>query len=66
MRFEATVEVVEYLGDEQLAHLALGDVKVQAKLPVEERLDNGQKATFSVARDKLRFFDAETEERIAI
>jgi multiple sugar transport system ATP-binding protein len=65
VRFEATVEVVEYLGDEQLAHLALGDVKVQAKLPVEERLDNGQKATFSVARDKLRLFDAETEERVA-
>ena len=65
VRFEATVEVVEYLGDEQLAHLALGDVKVQAKLPVEERLDHGRKATFSIARDKLRLFDAETEQRVA-
>jgi ABC-type sugar transport system ATPase subunit len=66
VRFGATVEVVEYLGDEQLAHLSLGDASVQAKLSVEEQLQHGQKATFSVARDKLRFFDAETEERIAV
>jgi multiple sugar transport system ATP-binding protein len=33
--YDATVEVVEYLGDEQLAHLRLGDTDVIAKLPVE-------------------------------
>jgi ABC-type sugar transport system ATPase subunit len=65
VRFDATVEVVEYLGDEQLAHLSLADTPVQAKLSVEEKLLHGQRATFSVARDKLRFFDAETEERVA-
>jgi multiple sugar transport system ATP-binding protein len=65
VRFNATVEVVEYLGDEQLAHLSLGETSVQAKLSVEEHLQHGQQATFSIPRDKLRFFDAETEQRIA-
>jgi multiple sugar transport system ATP-binding protein len=65
VRFDATVEVVEYLGDEQLAHLRLNDTAVQAKLAVEERLENGKQATFSIARDKLRLFDSQTEQRIA-
>ena len=65
VRFTATVEVVEYLGDEQLAHLSLGGTPVQAKLPVEEQIQHGRQETFSVARDKLRLFDAETQERIA-
>ena len=43
VRFDATVEVVEYLGDEQLAHLSLGDTPVQAKLSVEEKLQHGQR-----------------------
>jgi multiple sugar transport system ATP-binding protein len=62
--FKATVEVVEYLGDEQLAHLSLGETPVQAKLPVEQKLQHGQQATFSIARDKLRLFDAATEQRL--
>jgi ABC-type sugar transport system ATPase subunit len=65
VRFDATIEVVEYLGDEQLAHLSLADTPVQAKLSVEEKLQHGQRATFSIARDKLRLFDAETEQRVA-
>jgi ABC-type sugar transport systems, ATPase components len=65
VRFSATVEVVEYLGDEQLAHLLLAGTPVQAKLSVEEQLQHGQLATFSIAPDKLRLFDAETEQRVA-
>jgi ABC-type sugar transport system ATPase subunit len=65
VRFNATVEVVEYLGDEQLAHLRLNESPVQAKLSVEERLENGAQASFSIPRDKLRLFDAETEQRVA-
>jgi multiple sugar transport system ATP-binding protein len=62
--FEARVEVVEYLGDEQLAHLTRKETALQAKLPVEEKLSGGQELTFSVPRDKLLLFDAQTEERI--
>src|SRR5581483_12173927 len=47
-RYDATVDVVEYLGDEQLAHLRLGDRQLVAKLPVEPRLQAGSQATFTV------------------
>jgi len=59
--FAATVEVVEYLGDEQLVHLAARDQSLLAKLPVEQRLTPGEEQQFSIARDKLHLFDADTE-----
>jgi multiple sugar transport system ATP-binding protein len=62
--FTARVEVVEYLGDEQLVHMTRKDTALQAKLPVEEKLALGQEAEFSVPRDKLFLFDAETQERV--
>jgi multiple sugar transport system ATP-binding protein len=62
--FTARVEVVEYLGDEQLVHMTRKDTALQAKLPVEEKLALGQEAEFSVPRDKLLLFDAETQERV--
>jgi ABC-type sugar transport system ATPase subunit len=58
--FDATVEVVEYLGDERLGHLRLGELPLVAKLPVEERLERGTTARFAVPRAAVRFFDAET------
>jgi ABC-type sugar transport system ATPase subunit len=63
--FTARVEVVEYLGDEQLVHMTRGEQALQAKLPVEEKLNLGDEAEFSVQRDKLLLFDAETQERVA-
>jgi multiple sugar transport system ATP-binding protein len=62
--FDARVEVVEYLGDEQLVHLTRKDASLQAKLPVEESVTGGQELTFTVPRDKLFLFDAQTEERV--
>ena len=56
--------MVEYLGDEQIAHLLIDGTPVVAKLPVEERLTTGETMQFGVAGDKLRFFDAETEQRV--
>jgi multiple sugar transport system ATP-binding protein len=61
--FDARVEVVEYLGDEQLVHITRKDTPLLAKLPVEERVEPGQELRFSVPRDKLLLFDAETQER---
>jgi ABC-type sugar transport system ATPase subunit len=60
--FQAEVEVVEYLGDEQLAHLRLGECSLVAKLPVDQRLEPGTDAAFTVARDAVSFFAAETGE----
>ncbi len=65
IQFHADVEVVEYLGDEQIAHLRVRDTPLVAKLPVEQRLSMGDSRDFYVTRDKLRFFDAETQERVA-
>ena len=57
---DAAVEVVEYLGDEQLGHLRLGDHQIVVKLPAEPRLRAGQQETFSVPLDKVLLFDEES------
>jgi multiple sugar transport system ATP-binding protein len=62
--FFARVEVVEYLGDEQLVHMTRKDTNLQAKLPVEEKVNVGNEREFSIERDKLLLFDAVTEERV--
>jgi multiple sugar transport system ATP-binding protein len=62
--FNARIEVVEYLGDEQIAHLLVRDTPVVAKLPVEQRLTTGEALDFVVPRDKLRVFDEESGERL--
>src|SRR6266498_3064273 len=63
--FDGQVEVVEYLGDEQLVHFARKDQMLQAKLPVEEKVSAGDNVTFVLPRAKLYLFNAETEERIS-
>jgi len=60
VHYEATVEVVEYLGDEQLAHARLGDHDVLVKLPVEPRLEAGRQQTFSVPLQKVLLFDEQS------
>jgi ABC-type sugar transport system ATPase subunit len=64
VHFQASVEVVEYLGDEQIAHLLVNGTPIVAKLPVEDKITAGQNADFAVDRSKLRFFDAESQERV--
>ena len=64
-RFDARVEVTEYLGDELLVHLVRRDTPLLAKLPVEERIEMGRDEEFTVPRDKLLLFDRETQERVA-
>jgi multiple sugar transport system ATP-binding protein len=64
LAFDARVEVVEYLGDEQLVHLTRNGTPIQAKLPVEDQVGVGQELNLTVPRDKLLSFDAATEDRI--
>ena len=59
--FDAVVEVVEYLGDEQLAHLRLGERGLVAKLPVEPRLQIGTRIAFAVPLDRIALFDEQTQ-----
>jgi ABC-type sugar transport system ATPase subunit len=65
VHFDGTVEVVEYLGDEQIVHLTLHGTPIVAKLPVEHRVANGSTETFAVPREKVQLFDAETGEALA-
>jgi multiple sugar transport system ATP-binding protein len=58
--YDALVEVVEYLGDEQLAHVRIGDRPLVAKLPVDPRLQPGATQTFSVPLDRVHLFDEST------
>jgi multiple sugar transport system ATP-binding protein len=64
IHFDGRIQVVEYLGDEQLVHILRRDADLQAKLPVEEELAIGQDRTFTIPRDKLLLFDRQTEERV--
>jgi multiple sugar transport system ATP-binding protein len=61
---DAVVEVVEYLGDEQLAHVRVGDHEIVVKLPVEPRLRAGERETLSVPLDKVMLFDEESSRAV--
>jgi len=64
LRFRGIVEVVEYLGDEQLAHIALRDHPIVVKVPVDRKIDNNAELDFSIARERVYLFDAESEQRM--
>ena len=64
LHLEATAEVVEYLGDEELVHFSVGDETLLAKLPVEQRLASGDAVTLGVPAGKLHRFDAATGEAV--
>jgi multiple sugar transport system ATP-binding protein len=64
IHFTGNVDVVEYLGDEQLAHVTVKDDMIVAKLPVDRKLTAGETLEFSVPRDRLDLFDAESEQRV--
>ena len=65
-RVPAQVDVVEYLGDEQLVHLHAGEVGLVAKVPIEPRLKAGEHVHLTVPVEKLYLFDRETEQAIDI
>jgi multiple sugar transport system ATP-binding protein len=58
--YEATVEVIQYLGDEQLVYLKLHDSEIVAKLSIDAVLQAGLRRKFAVPFRKLHFFDAES------
>jgi multiple sugar transport system ATP-binding protein len=65
-RVPAEVDVVEYLGDEQLVHLHSGEVALVAKLPIEPRLTPQQDVSLTVPLEKLYLFDRESEQAIDV
>jgi multiple sugar transport system ATP-binding protein len=65
MRLTASVDVVEYLGDEQLVHLTVKDRVLLAKLPVEPRVATGSNLQLTIPRDRVYLFDAESGEALS-
>jgi multiple sugar transport system ATP-binding protein len=60
LTFDANVEVVEFLGDEQLVHTDVRGHPVLAKMAVDLAVAPNSVVTFNVPRGKLRFFEAST------
>jgi ABC-type sugar transport system ATPase subunit len=58
--FEAAVEVVEYLGDEQLVHLRFAETELVAKLPVDQNVETRSVSTFAVPDEAVVFFQADS------
>ena len=63
--FTGRVAVTEYLGDEQIVHLDVKDAAIVAKVHIGHRLPVGEEQTFSVSREHVHLFDAETGEAVS-
>jgi multiple sugar transport system ATP-binding protein len=61
VHFDATVDVVEYLGNEKLVHLTRNGTSLVALLPVDESFSEGETVDLSVPTEKLYRFDAKDE-----
>jgi multiple sugar transport system ATP-binding protein len=60
----AKVDVVEYLGHEELLHTQAGGHEIIALVPSDKRVHVGDQVEFAVPANKLHLFDVETEERV--
>ena len=65
VRFPATVDVVEYLGNEVLIHAQSEGSEIVAVLPSEEKVGVGDNIQMAVPMEKLHIFDPESEKTLA-
>jgi multiple sugar transport system ATP-binding protein len=65
VRFPAKVDVVEYLGNEELIHAQTEGNEIVALLPSDEKVSVGDSVNFSIPMDKLHIFDPESEKALA-
>jgi multiple sugar transport system ATP-binding protein len=64
VRIPARIDVVEYLGNQELVHADADGTEIVAMVPSEKRCAPGDKVEFAVPPAKLHLFDPETEERL--
>ena len=64
VRIPVNVEVVEYLGNEELIHARAGDSEVVALVSSERRLKPGESVELGMPMEKLHLFDPETEKTL--
>jgi multiple sugar transport system ATP-binding protein len=62
--FSATCDVVEYLGNEELLHLRLGDEDIVAVVDAAARVQPGTKVELHLPLSKLHLFDPESGESL--
>jgi multiple sugar transport system ATP-binding protein len=58
------VDVVEYLGNEELIHAQAEGNEVVALIPSERKVKAGEQVELGVPLDKLHVFDPETEKSL--
>jgi multiple sugar transport system ATP-binding protein len=61
VRLPAKIDVVEYLGHEELIHAQSEGHEIVALVPAEEKVQSGDDVTFAIPSEKLHVFDPETE-----
>ncbi|HLE58114.1 MAG TPA: sn-glycerol-3-phosphate ABC transporter ATP-binding protein UgpC [Candidatus Limnocylindria bacterium] len=64
MRIPAGVDVVEYMGDQELLHAQVEGIEIVALVPSDQRVQVGQQVDFWLGQDKVRLFDPETEQAL--
>jgi multiple sugar transport system ATP-binding protein len=64
VRFPAKVEVVEYLGNQELLHVDAEGNDVVALVPSDKKVKVGDNVEFTIATERLHLFDPETEESL--
>lgn len=65
VRFPARVDVVEYLGNEELIHAQSEGSEIVALLPSDKRVAVGDNVDLAVPMEKLHIFDPESEKTLA-
>jgi multiple sugar transport system ATP-binding protein len=65
VRFPATVDVVEFLGNEELIHAQAAGNEIVALLPSDKKVAVGDNVQLAVPMEKLHIFDPESEKTLA-
>jgi ABC-type sugar transport system ATPase subunit len=64
VKFPANVDVVEYLGNEELIHAQAEGNEIVALLPSDRKVSVGDTVQLAVPMDKLHIFDPESEKTL--
>jgi multiple sugar transport system ATP-binding protein len=64
VKIPASVDVVEYLGNEELIHAQAEGNEIVALIPSDRNVKSGQQIELSVPIEKLHVFDPETEQSL--
>ena len=64
VKLPAKVDVVEYLGHEELIHAQTEGHEIVALVPSDKKVRTGDQIEFAIPSEKLHIFDPETEENL--